>query len=407
MSTSPLASRVSGSLIDAKNLTSKLGTALEVVSLVAAILIASLLTLSSVAKRIRELGTLKALGWSQRLVVRQVTGESVLQGMLGGVLGILLGLGGAALVTAFAPTLKATVATAASQGPALLGPFGQGGVTSGSTSVSLTAPVSIGLIALAVALALVGGVVSGAVGGLRAARLRPAELRGVSRVYEQGANEVRAVDSVDLRIEPGEFVVVAGPSGSGKTTLLQLLGALDRPTAGVILFEGRDLAQLRDAELTELRLRTIGFIFQQFNLIPNLTALENVEAGMAPIRMKSRSRRDAARQLLDEVGLGSRTRHLPSQLSGGEQQRVAIARALAKNPRVLLADEPTGNLDSRIGAEILELIALFSERRGQTVVLVTHDREASRYARRTIRLRDGRLLDRARVAPDFSPALAL
>jgi len=170
-----LADRVSGSLIDAKNLTKKLGTALEIVGLLAAFLIASLLTLSSVAKRIRELGTLKALGWSQRLVVRQVTGESVLQGVLGGVLGVLLGLGGAALTSALAPSLKATVASAASQGPALLGPFGQGGVTSGSTSVSLTAPVSIGLIALAVGLALLGGVVSGAVGGLRAARLRPAE----------------------------------------------------------------------------------------------------------------------------------------------------------------------------------------------------------------------------------------
>jgi putative ABC transport system permease protein len=170
-----LADRVSGSLIDAKNLTKKLGTALEIVGLLAAFLIASLLTLSSVAKRIRELGTLKALGWSQRLVVRQVTGESVLQGVLGGALGVVLGLGGAALISALAPTLKATVASAASQGPPLLGPFGQGGVTSGSTSVSLTAPVSIGLIALAVGLALLGGVVSGAVGGLRAARLRPAE----------------------------------------------------------------------------------------------------------------------------------------------------------------------------------------------------------------------------------------
>jgi ABC-type antimicrobial peptide transport system permease subunit len=170
-----LADRVSGSLVDAKNLTNKLGTALEIVGLLAAFLIASLLTLSSVTKRIRELGTLKALGWSQRLVVRQVTGESVLQGLAGGILGIGLGVGGAALIGAFAPTLKATVAAAASQGPVVFGPFGQGSVASGSTSVALTAPVSIGLIALAVALALVGGIVSGAVGGLRAARLRPAD----------------------------------------------------------------------------------------------------------------------------------------------------------------------------------------------------------------------------------------
>jgi len=233
------------------------------------------------------------------------------------------------------------------------------------------------------------------------------ELREATRLYRQGPSVIPAVDHVDLSIHQGEFVAVTGPSGSGKSTLLSLLGGLDRTSSGQVLFDALDLARLSDRELTDLRRHAFGFIFQQFNLIPTLTALENVEAGMAPIRMKSRSRRDAARQLLDEVGLGSRTRHLPSQLSGGEQQRVAIARALAKNPSVLLADEPTGNLDSRIGAEILELIALFSERRGQTVVLVTHDREASRYARRTIRLRDGRLLDRARVAPDFSPALAL
>jgi len=170
-----LADRVSGSLVDAKSLTKKLGTALEIVGLLAAFLIASLLALSSVAKRIRELGTLKALGWPQRLVVRQVTGESLLQGLLGGALGIALGLAGAALVSALSPTLKATFAAATSQGP-LIGPFGQGSVPSGgSTSVALTAPVSLGLAALAVALAVAGGLLAGAVGGLRAARLRPAD----------------------------------------------------------------------------------------------------------------------------------------------------------------------------------------------------------------------------------------
>jgi ABC-type antimicrobial peptide transport system permease subunit len=170
-----LADRISGSLVDAKNLTSKLGTALEIVGLLAAFLIASLLTLSSVTKRIRELGTLKALGWSQRLVVRQVTGESMLQGLLGGVLGIVLGIGGAALVGAFAPSLTATVASAATQGPRLFGPFGQGSIAPSSTSVALTAPVSVGLLVLAVGLAVVGGLLAGAVGGLRAARLRPAD----------------------------------------------------------------------------------------------------------------------------------------------------------------------------------------------------------------------------------------
>ena len=170
-----LADRITGSLVDAKNLTKKLGTALEIVGLLAAFLIASLLTLSSVAKRIRELGTLKALGWRQGLVVRQVTGEAVLQGLLGAAFGVVLGLGGAALVTSFAPSLKATVAQAASQGPRFFGPFGQGAVNAGSTTVKLGAPVSVGLIVLAVALALLGGLVSGAVGGLRAARLRPAD----------------------------------------------------------------------------------------------------------------------------------------------------------------------------------------------------------------------------------------
>jgi ABC-type antimicrobial peptide transport system permease subunit len=170
-----LADRVSGSLIDAKNLTNKLGIVLEIVGLAAAFLIAALLTLSSVTKRIRELGTLKALGWSQRLVVRQVTGEALLQGVLGGVFGIVVGVGGAALISAFGPTLKATVAQAAAQGPGFLGPFGQGSVSAGSTTVSLDAPVSIGLIALAVALAVLGGLLSGAVGGFRASRLRPAD----------------------------------------------------------------------------------------------------------------------------------------------------------------------------------------------------------------------------------------
>ncbi len=218
------------------------------------------------------------------------------------------------------------------------------------------------------------------------------ELRGVSRVYEQGANEVRAVDSVDLRIEPGEFVVVAGPSGSGKTTLLQLLGALDRPTAGVILFEGRDLAQLRDADLTELRLRTIGFIFQQFNLIPTLTARENVEIALAPTGLRGADREDAASTLLATVGLGRRGDHLPSQLSGGEQQRVAIARALANEPDVLLADEPTGNLDSTTGEEIIALLRALSDDGGQTVVLITHDLEIAKQAPRVLRMQDGRLL---------------
>ncbi len=225
------------------------------------------------------------------------------------------------------------------------------------------------------------------------------ELRGVTRRYRQGPSVIAAVDDVDMCIEEGDFVAITGPSGSGKSTLLTLLGGLDRPTSGQVVFDSVDLARRSDGELTLLRRHAFGFIFQQFNLIPTLSALENVEAGMAPLGIGSRARHESARELLEEVGVGGRRRHLPSQLSGGEQQRVAIARALAKNPRVLLADEPTGNLDSKTGAEIMELIALFSERRGQTVVLVTHDAEASCCANRMIRMRDGRLLDDARLAP--------
>jgi putative ABC transport system ATP-binding protein len=218
-------------------------------------------------------------------------------------------------------------------------------------------------------------------------------LQAVERVYGQGAGEVRAVHDVDLEIGPGEFVVVVGPSGSGKTTLLQLLGALDRPTRGEIHFEGRDLVSMRDGELTELRLRTIGFIFQQFNLIPTLTAAENVEAALAPAGLKADARRARAVELLETVGLGGRATHLPAQLSGGEQQRVAIARALANDPDVLLADEPTGNLDSKTGEEIMSLLKGLSTDRGQTVILITHDVEIAAQAPRVIRMQDGQLLN--------------
>ena len=216
------------------------------------------------------------------------------------------------------------------------------------------------------------------------------ELHQVTRVYRQGPSHIAAVDRIDLCIHQGEYVAVMGPSGSGKSTLLSLLGGLDRPSSGQLYFQGLDLARPDDRALTRLRRDAFGFVFQQFNLIPTLTAIENVEATGAGQK--------TARQLLDEVGLSRRVRHLPSQLSGGEQQRVAVARALARNPKVILADEPTGNLDSRTAAEILELIALFSRRRGMTVIVVSHDAEATRYATRTIRMRDGRLLDEALVA---------
>jgi putative ABC transport system ATP-binding protein len=217
------------------------------------------------------------------------------------------------------------------------------------------------------------------------------ELNGVWKTFRQGSVQVHAVEDVHLEVRAGEFLVVAGPSGSGKTTLLQLLGALDRPTQGEVLFEGRDLARAGDGELAKLRLAAIGFVFQQFNLIPTLTAAQNVEVALAPRKLDGGRRREEARGLLDSVGLGRRADHLPSQLSGGEQQRVAIARALANEPRVLLADEPTGNLDSTTGEEIVGLLRGLSRDRGQTVVLITHDAEIASRAARVVRLRDGRL----------------
>jgi putative ABC transport system ATP-binding protein len=202
---------------------------------------------------------------------------------------------------------------------------------------------------------------------------------------------VRALDRINLTIQRGEFLVVAGPSGSGKTTLLQMLGGLDHPSVGRIRFEGRDLDTAGDDELTELRLERVGFVFQQFNLVPTLTARQNVEAALAPRGLKGPERIARADELLAQVGLGHRTDHLPSQLSGGEQQRVAIARALANDPDVLLADEPTGNLDSTTGRELMELLARLNTERGQTIVLITHDPAIATGASRTIQMRDGRL----------------
>jgi putative ABC transport system ATP-binding protein len=215
------------------------------------------------------------------------------------------------------------------------------------------------------------------------------ELKAATKLYRRGPQTIRAVDGVDLSIAPGEFVVVAGPSGSGKSTLLQLLGGLDRPTSGQVFFKGQELGKLADRRLARLRLRAFGFVFQDFNLIPTLTAQENVEAALAPAGMSARKRRERARALLERVGLADRTAHLPAELSGGEEQRVAIARALANDPQVILADEPTGNLDSTTGEQIVDLLAGLARENGQTVVLVTHDRDIAARAPRVIRMRDG------------------
>jgi putative ABC transport system ATP-binding protein len=218
------------------------------------------------------------------------------------------------------------------------------------------------------------------------------QLRGVSKRFGDRETGIEAVRDVDMTIGSGEFVAVSGPSGSGKSTLLQLLGALDRPSEGVLLFEGRELARLGDGELARLRLEAFGFVFQQFNLIPTLTAQENVEVALAPRGDTGERRRSRARWLLDEVGLAARRDHLPSRLSGGEQQRVAIARALANEPRVLLADEPTGNLDTATGEEVLGVLRRLADEHGQTVVLVTHDAAIASRASRLVRMQDGRVV---------------
>ncbi len=218
------------------------------------------------------------------------------------------------------------------------------------------------------------------------------ELHDVRRVYRTGGGEVRAVDGIDLTVARGEFLAIEGPSGSGKSTLLQLLGVLDRPTSGSLSFDGRDLTDLNDRARTELRSRDVGFVFQTFNLIPTLTAAENVEAAMVPLVHDSSKRKERVAALLERVGLAHRSMHLPSTMSGGEQQRVAIARALANEPRAILADEPTGNLDSTTAEEVVATLRSLSDGQGVTVIVVTHAEDIAAQTQRRIRLRDGRIV---------------
>jgi putative ABC transport system ATP-binding protein len=209
------------------------------------------------------------------------------------------------------------------------------------------------------------------------------ELRNVTKRYERTKKKVAALNGVDLSIAEGEFLAIQGSTGSGKTTLLQMLGALDRPTSGTVRFDGNDLATLREAQLGDLRAKAFGFIFQAFNLIPTLTAEENVQTALVPLKIAPTERAERARAALAEVGLADRARHLPGELSGGEQQRVAIARALVRAPRVILADEPTGNLDERTRDEIVALLDELWGGHAQTIIMVTHDsRVADRASRR-------------------------
>jgi putative ABC transport system ATP-binding protein len=223
----------------------------------------------------------------------------------------------------------------------------------------------------------------------------------VERCYLKGASEVIALRGVSLEIDRGEFLSLEGPSGSGKSTLLHLLGALETPSSGAVIFAEHDLSRARDSVLTEIRRNRIGFVFQQFNLIPTLTALDNVVIAMTgPSDKEHRIARAA--DLLSRVGLEERLRHLPSRLSGGEQQRVAIARALANHPEVIIADEPTGNLDSENAREVMSLLGQLRSESDVTIIVATHDDEVARHASRRLRMRDGQIV----TAPAMSPLAA-
>src|SRR3984893_14917240 len=218
------------------------------------------------------------------------------------------------------------------------------------------------------------------------------DIRDITKVYEMGQEQVHALSGVTLGVARGEYVAVMGPSGSGKSTLMNLIGCLDTPTAGSYVLNGREVARMTDDELAAIRNQEIGFVFQTFNLLPRTNALQQVELPLVYSGLPRKDRRERAVKALEAVGLADRMNHMPSEMSGGQRQRVAIARALINNPSILLADEPTGNLDSQTGAEIM---ALFDDlnRRGNTIVLVTHEEDIAAHARRVVRLLDGKVRD--------------
>src|SRR5262245_38646705 len=225
-------------------------------------------------------------------------------------------------------------------------------------------------------------------------------LRSVTKEYRQGAQPIRALDEVDLTVASGEFVSIVGPSGSGKSTMLHLIGGLDRPSGGEIYVQGRVMSHMSDHDMTIFRRRHVGFVFQSFNLLPALTAAENVALPLLLDGRRMRDIRARVERMLELVGLGARHDHRPDELSGGEMQRVAIARALVTEPLLLLADEPTGNLDSAAGETVLELMRRANREREQTIVLVTHDPRAAAYGDRTVTVQDGRIAaDEARRVP--------
>lgn len=219
------------------------------------------------------------------------------------------------------------------------------------------------------------------------------ELHGVTRTYKLGDETLKALDNVSFNVEPGEFVAITGPSGSGKSTLANIIGGLDKPTSGTVTVDGQDLSHTRDSKLSNYRNKHIGFIFQSFNLQGTSTAMENVMLPLVFAGMKNKARKARAKECLVAVGLGDRIKHKPGQLSGGQRQRVAIARALAGNPKIIIADEPTGNLDSAKGQEIMKLLGDLNKK-GMTLLVITHDMNNARQAHRIVEIHDGKIIER-------------
>lgn len=217
------------------------------------------------------------------------------------------------------------------------------------------------------------------------------ELENVVKTYISGNTQFNALDGVSLEIKEGEFVSITGPSGSGKSTLMHIIGLLDNPTSGKVLLNGKDISQLKENQLAQIRNVTLGFVFQQFNLLARTPALENAMLPLLYSDIPKPEREPIALKMLNKVGLGDKIKNTPAQLSGGQQQRVAIARALVNNPKIILADEPTGNLDSKSGKEIIELFHYLNKEEGRTIVLVTHDMELAKQANRIIIIRDGKI----------------
>ena len=219
------------------------------------------------------------------------------------------------------------------------------------------------------------------------------ELKNITKKYTTGTNQFTALDNVSLKIHEGEFVSITGPSGSGKSTLMHIVGLLDNPTSGEVLLNGRDISKLKEHQLAQIRNITLGFVFQQFNLLAKTSSLENVLLPLLYSDVPKRDRQKIGLDLLAKVGLQGKTNNTPAQLSGGQQQRVAIARALVNNPKIILADEPTGNLDSKSGEDVMKFFHQLNEKEGRTIVFVTHDMDLAKEANRTIIIKDGKILE--------------